>query len=106
MRGLPFSATAEEVLDFFGRPSALQPSNIHLMRRSDGRASGDAYVVFDNEEAAVEMLKLDKKKLGTRWLTGRQRFWIQSFTSPASGRHSLPDCIHQVLRWSTKRHCC
>ncbi|KAL1510459.1 hypothetical protein AB1Y20_006766 [Prymnesium parvum] len=68
MRGLPFSATAEEVLDFFGRPPALQPCNVHLMRRSDGRASGDAYVVFDSEEAAVEALTFDKKKLGNRWV--------------------------------------
>ena len=68
MRGLPFTATVEEVLDFFGRPATLEASNVHLMRRSDGRASGDAYVVFSSEEAAVESLAFDKKKLGNRWV--------------------------------------
>merc|ERR1719174_1037271 len=43
MRGLPFTATVEEVLEFFGHSPELQPGNVHLMRRSDGRSSGDAY---------------------------------------------------------------
>ena len=38
------------------------------MRRSDGRASGDAYAVFDSEEATLEALTFDKKKLGSRWV--------------------------------------
>ena len=67
MRGLPFQTTAEDILQFFQTPSTLQLSNIHLMRRADGRASGDAYAVFDTEEAAVEALQFDKQKLGSRW---------------------------------------
>merc|ERR1719163_335769 len=65
MRGLPFNATVEDIVDFFGEQSPLSRENVHLMRRTDGRASGDAYVVFDSEEAAVEGLKLDKQKLGS-----------------------------------------
>merc|ERR1719240_2407768 len=68
MRGLPFSATVEDIHQFFNAPSTLQLSNIHLMRKADGRSSGDAYAVFDSEEAAVEALQFDKQKLGTRWV--------------------------------------
>lgn len=68
MRGLPFSATVEDIHQFFNSPSTLQLSNIHLMRKADGRSSGDAYAVFDSEEAAVEALQFDKLKLGTRWV--------------------------------------
>lgn len=50
MRGLPFTASAEDILGFFGNPSTLQASNVHLMRKADGRSSGDAYAVFDTEE--------------------------------------------------------
>ena len=68
MRGLPFSTVVDEVLDFFGQSAALKRENVHLMRRADGRASGDAYAVFDTEEAAVAALSFDKQKLGTRSL--------------------------------------
>ena len=68
MRGLPFSTVVDEVLEFFGQSASLKRENVHLMRRSDGRASGDAYAVFDTEEAAVAALSFDKQKLGTRWL--------------------------------------
>lgn len=68
MRGLPFQTSAEDILTFFQSPPTLQLTNIHLMRRADGRASGDAYAVFDTEEAAVEALQFDKQKLGSRWV--------------------------------------
>lgn len=65
MRGLPFSTTVDEVLEFFGQSPSLKRENVHLMRRADGRASGDAYAVFETEEAAVAALSFDKQKLGT-----------------------------------------
>jgi len=68
MRGLPFTATTEDIHHFFGAPPALQLMNIHLMRKPDGRSSGDAYAVFDTEDAAVEALQYDKQKLGARWV--------------------------------------
>lgn len=68
MRGLPFSASVDEVLEFLGSPSTLQRSNVHLMRRADGRASGDAYAVYETEAACVDALSRDKQKLGARWI--------------------------------------
>ena len=51
--------------EFFGQSPSLKRENVHLMRRADGRASGDAYAVFETEEAAVAALSFDKQKLGT-----------------------------------------
>jgi len=68
MRGLPYTATVDEVLQFFGSPAELSSTNVHLLRRSDGRASGDAYVVFDTEDAAKQATTYDKQKLGSRWV--------------------------------------
>jgi hypothetical protein len=31
-----------DILVFFGSPPTLQLSNVHLMRKADGRSSGDA----------------------------------------------------------------
>ena len=59
--------TVEDIHQFFNAPTTLQQTNIHLMRKADGRSSGDAYAVFDSEEAAVEALQFDKQKLGSRW---------------------------------------
>merc|ERR1712087_1004835 len=80
-RGLPYSATVDEVLHFFGSPADLQANNVHLLRRADGRASGDAYVVFDTEEAATQGMHFDKQKLGNRW--------IDLFRSSKGGLYSL-----------------
>merc|ERR1719174_1855509 len=38
MRGLPFTATVEDIHNFFHAPSTLQTTNIHLMRKADGRS--------------------------------------------------------------------
>merc|ERR1719331_2390687 len=42
MRGLPFAATVDDICEFFGSLPTLVRDNVHLMRRADGRASGDA----------------------------------------------------------------
>eukprot|EP00965_Chrysotila_dentata_P211580 6186543-Pleurochrysis_carterae.AAC.2 len=68
MRGLPYTATVDDVVQFFNYPAELSPANVHLLQRADGRASGDAYVIFDTEEAAKQALGLDKQKLGSRWV--------------------------------------
>ena len=83
MRGLPFNATVEDIHSFFNSPPTLQTTNIHLMRKADGRSSGDAYAVFDTEEAAVEALAFDKQKLGTRWCAPH----TPCIFSPPSPRH-------------------
>lgn len=68
MESQPLINISAHDLQFFGRPAGLSSSNVHLLRRADGRASGDAYAVFDTEEAMSEALKYDKQKLGNRWI--------------------------------------
>jgi len=101
LRGLPFSCTVDEILEFFARPAALQADNVHLMRRADGRPSGDAYAVFDTEEAAVACLAFDKQKLGPRWVDLFQSSKVRARLS--SHLASLPLPI-RVLRPTSAPH--
>ena len=90
MRGLPYTATADEVLTFFGRPASLHLENVHLLRRADGRASGDAYVVFDSEDAASLAMQYDKQKLGSRWGDLFQSTKGELYSLTSSGGIMLP----------------
>ncbi|MGH0160433.1 UNVERIFIED_CONTAM: hypothetical protein FKN15_039328 [Acipenser sinensis] len=79
MRGLPFTATAEEVLAFLG-PSCpvafLGPScpvtgekeGILFVKYPDGRPTGDAFVLFACEEFSQNALKKHKDILGKRYI--------------------------------------
>ena len=55
MRGLPFSAGAEQVLQFFqGCGGDVVPEGILLTYTHDGRATGEAYVEFVRMDDAVD----------------------------------------------------
>ena len=43
VRGLPFSCTENELLDFF---EGVCIDSVHFTRNRDGRPSGDAYLVL------------------------------------------------------------
>lgn len=71
LRGLPWSATKEDIKNFFSvlrLSSRLTERNITFITQGHSRPSGEAYVVFDCEEDAREALTLDKKKMGSRWI--------------------------------------
>lgn len=68
MRGLPYAATEEDIVQFFGG-FRLADGGVCRGRDRHGRASGEAWVRFvDGDEArrAVEML--DKAHMGTRYI--------------------------------------
>ncbi|KAF8562549.1 hypothetical protein P879_08677 [Paragonimus westermani] len=65
MRGLPYSATVEDVVDFF-RP--IQPLKICLQLRRDGKPSGMADVHFVNAQDTREAMKYQKKLMGSRYV--------------------------------------
>lgn len=67
MRGLPFEATKPQIRTFFG-DIAVKDSNIFIVTRPDGKASGDAFVLFATEAEAEGALAKDKEKLGDRWI--------------------------------------
>ncbi|TRY84584.1 hypothetical protein DNTS_001322 [Danionella cerebrum] len=70
MRGLPFSATAEQVLQFFSPlcPVTNGSEGILFVRFPDGRPTGDAFVLFSCEEDAQNALKKHKEILGKRYI--------------------------------------
>ncbi|XP_074841796.1 epithelial splicing regulatory protein 1 isoform X2 [Carettochelys insculpta] len=70
MRGLPFSATTEEVLMFFGQhcPVTGGKEGILFVTYPDNRPTGDAFVLFACEEYAQNALKKHKDLLGKRYI--------------------------------------
>ncbi|XP_030639288.1 epithelial splicing regulatory protein 1 isoform X2 [Chanos chanos] len=70
MRGLPFTATAEQVLQFFSPtcPVTDGSDGILFVRFPDGRPTGDAFVLFSCEEHAQNALKKHKDTLGKRYI--------------------------------------
>ena len=69
MRGLPFTATLEEVQEFFDGIEIMNGMDgIVLTATSDGRPTGEAYVEFPSEEGHREAMKLHKKSMGSRYI--------------------------------------
>ncbi|XP_048881044.1 epithelial splicing regulatory protein 1 isoform X4 [Brienomyrus brachyistius] len=70
MRGLPFTATAEDVLLFFAPacPVTGGKEGILFVKYPDGRPTGDAFVLFSCEEHAQNALKKHKEILGKRYI--------------------------------------
>ncbi|KAK7913660.1 hypothetical protein WMY93_013871 [Mugilogobius chulae] len=70
MRGLPFTATSQEVLSFLGPESPVTDGGEGLLfvKYPDGRPTGDAFVLFSCEEYAQNALKKHKQILGKRYI--------------------------------------
>ena len=67
MRGLPFSATKDDIAKFFEKYNPVIDS-IVMTYRSDGRATGEAYVGFESPEASKEAMELHRKSMGNRYI--------------------------------------
>uniref|UniRef100_A0A8C7S9M0 Epithelial splicing regulatory protein 1 n=1 Tax=Oncorhynchus mykiss TaxID=8022 RepID=A0A8C7S9M0_ONCMY len=76
MRGLPFTATPDQVLAFFSQgegpkeacPVSGDKDGILFVRFPDGRPTGDAFVLFASEEHAQCALRKHKDILGKRYI--------------------------------------
>eukprot|EP00887_Chlorella_sp_A99_P001584 scaffold8.g1584.t1 len=72
LRGLPYSATAHDVVAFFEDPSlgipAVDADKVILPVGPDGRASGLAFVEFDTPESAAMALRKDRQTMGSRYV--------------------------------------
>ncbi|XP_029464455.1 epithelial splicing regulatory protein 2 isoform X2 [Rhinatrema bivittatum] len=70
MRGLPFTATPEDVLGFLGPecPVTGKKEGLLFVKYPDGRPTGDAFVMFSCEEYAQQALKKHKEILGKRYI--------------------------------------
>ncbi|XP_046354450.1 epithelial splicing regulatory protein 1-like isoform X1 [Haliotis cracherodii] len=73
MRGLPFTATSQQVLEFFARePNPCQvldgEDGILFVHYPDGRSTGDAFVLFTSEDESNKALKKHREIMGTRYI--------------------------------------
>jgi heterogeneous nuclear ribonucleoprotein F/H len=67
MRGLPFTASKEDIFKFFVVYNPILDT-IVLTYRSDGRATGEAYVGFESPEDSTHAMDLHRKMMGNRYI--------------------------------------
>ncbi|XP_019164218.1 PREDICTED: heterogeneous nuclear ribonucleoprotein F-like isoform X1 [Ipomoea nil] len=67
LRGLPFSAKKEDIVDFF-KDSVLAENSIHITAHSEGRPTGEAFVEFANAEDSRAAMAKDRMKIGNRYI--------------------------------------
>ncbi|GIL55297.1 hypothetical protein Vafri_10859 [Volvox africanus] len=69
-RGLPYTATAQDVLNFFGPdvPVVRGIEGVVFTYAPDGRPTGEAFVEFQTEDAQREALKKHKESMGSRYI--------------------------------------
>jgi heterogeneous nuclear ribonucleoprotein F/H len=68
MRGLPFSATKENIVEFFNEFPPEEDSVV-FSYRTDGRATGEAYAQFSSaDESKAAMINLNRNMMGTRYI--------------------------------------
>ncbi|XP_058054122.1 RNA-binding protein fusilli [Anopheles bellator] len=73
MRGLPYDCTAKQVLDFFANGenscNVLDGSDgILFVKKPDGRATGDAFVLFEQESDVNKALSKHRESIGQRYI--------------------------------------
>lgn len=67
LRGLPYSASEADIVEFFGEFN-LREENVHLAIRPDGKATGEAYVEFSSADVAKKAMCKDKMMIGSRYV--------------------------------------
>ncbi|KAG8191728.1 hypothetical protein JTE90_008792 [Oedothorax gibbosus] len=69
VRGLPWSATKEDIVKFFdGSNIKGGPDGVHLTMSKEGRPSGEAYVEFESPKDANQGLEKNNEHLGSRYI--------------------------------------
>lgn len=67
MRGLPFSAGKDDIIDFF-KNFTLSEDSIHITFNFEGRPTGESFVEFATAEDAKAALAKDRMTLGSRYI--------------------------------------
>ncbi|KAL3647562.1 hypothetical protein CASFOL_008530 [Castilleja foliolosa] len=67
MRGLPYSASKESIMDFF-KGFELSEEKVHLICNAEGRPAGEAIVEFASAEDSRAAMAKDRKMLGNRYI--------------------------------------
>ncbi|CAH8641959.1 unnamed protein product [Dicrocoelium dendriticum] len=71
IRGLPYTATKQQIMGFFDAVQVkvfLQENGIYLVAYPEGRPTGDAFVLFNDDLTATKALKRHKDYLGDRYV--------------------------------------
>lgn len=69
LRGIPFNASASDVLKFFEGVSVVRGiEGVVFTYTPDGRPTGEAFVEVQDEEAQKEAMKCHKNMIGTRYI--------------------------------------
>ncbi|EFX70109.1 hypothetical protein DAPPUDRAFT_202511, partial [Daphnia pulex] len=75
MRGLPYDCTAKQVVEFFesggedvGSTVLDGDSGVLFVKKHDGRATGDAFVMFATEEEGSKALAKHRDIIGSRYI--------------------------------------
>ncbi|XP_076458903.1 heterogeneous nuclear ribonucleoprotein F-like [Babylonia areolata] len=69
LRGLPWSASPDDVLSFFNESQIMGgKAGIYLTQSKEGRPSGHAFVEFVSEDDLQRALKKNKEHLGNRYI--------------------------------------
>lgn len=75
LRGLPWSATVDEILKFFKDSTVIGGADgVHMTTSREGRPSGEAFVEFATEEDLKLALKRDRDHMGNRYIEGKPMF--------------------------------
>ncbi|XP_050224476.1 uncharacterized protein LOC126674133 isoform X2 [Mercurialis annua] len=67
LRGLPFSAGKDDIMDFF-KDFVLSEDSVHITLNSEGRPTGEAFVEFANAEDSKAAMSKDRMTLGSRYI--------------------------------------
>ncbi|XP_068637970.1 uncharacterized protein [Aristolochia californica] len=67
LRGLPFSAGKDDILEFF-KDFDISEDCTHIVLNSEGRPSGEAFVEFANAEQSRAAMVKDRMTLGSRYI--------------------------------------
>ncbi|CAI5536829.1 unnamed protein product [Closterium sp. Naga37s-1] len=67
LRGIPYSATKQDIVAFFdGFP--LSESSVHIVVGADGRSTGEAFAEFASPGDAAAAMGRDRSRMGTRYV--------------------------------------
>lgn len=75
LRGLPWSATVDDIIKFFKDCNVRNgKGGVHMTSSREGRPSGEAFVEFEDEEDVERACQRDKDHMGNRYIEGTNAF--------------------------------
>uniref|UniRef100_A0A8C9VEP8 G-rich RNA sequence binding factor 1 n=1 Tax=Scleropages formosus TaxID=113540 RepID=A0A8C9VEP8_SCLFO len=107
IQGLPYSATEEDVIQFFAGLDIAE-DGVTLVFDRKGRSTGIAYVEFTSQEMAAQALEKHRETMGSRYIEvfpskksgirSGYNFYSTGNVAPALGSTNIPSitqhCVH------------